>query len=266
MLIFRSRLGRGLSAAEIARGPGLLDVGWITHCPSVADMGAAGDAATSPRRVRLGRRRYRSGYDAPVIIDPKTAITGLILAGGRGTRMGGVDKGLQPYHGLPLAQHALNRLTPQVRSVMINANRNVQDYAAMGVPVWGDDLPDFPGPLAGMLAGLEHCSTPYLVTVPCDSPHFPADLVARLAAGLAENDDDMATAYTREGDKLFPQPVFCLMKVSLRERLRAFILNGERKTGAWPRSQRNAQVCFEDDAAFININTVDELAAKLPPR
>ncbi len=200
-----------------------------------------------------------------MIIDPKTDITGLILAGGRGTRMGGVDKGLQSYLGLPLAQHALNRLKPQVRSVMINANRNLAAYEAMGVPVWADDLPDFPGPLAGMLAGLTQCSTPYLVTVPCDSPHFPSDLVARLAAGLADGEHDMATAYTREGDRRIPQPVFCLMKVSLRERLRAFILNGERKTGAWPRTQRNAQVCFADDAAFININSVDELAAK-PPR
>lgn len=205
-------------------------------------------------------------YDVAVTIDPKTEITGLVLAGGRGTRMGGIDKGLQPYQGLPLARHALNRLAPQVRGVMINANRNLPLYAAMGVPVWPDELPDFPGPLAGMLAGMQHCPTPYLATVPCDSPLFPLDLVARLCAGLTQQDADMATAYTREGDKLYPQPVFCLMKVSLLERLRAFIISGERKTGAWPRSQFNAQVNFDDETAFTNINTLDELELKPPSR
>jgi molybdopterin-guanine dinucleotide biosynthesis protein A len=173
--------------------------------------------------------------------------------------MGGVDKGLQSYQGVPLVRHALDRLTPQTRGVMINANRNLHVYEAMGVPVWIDDLPDFPGPLAGMLAGLAHCQTPYMVTVPCDTPHFPLDLVARLATGLAQGDYDMATAYTREADRTFPQPVFCLMKISLLEHLRAFILSGERKTGAWPRTQRNAQVIFEDAAAFANINTLEEL-------
>lgn len=200
------------------------------------------------------------------MIDPHTDITGLVLAGGRATRMGGVDKGLQSYEGLALARHALNRLTPQVASVMINANRNRVEYEALGVPVWPDDLPDFPGPLAGMLAGLRHCRTPYLATVPCDSPQFPMDLVARLAAGLALDNAEMATAYTREGDKLFPQPVFCLMKVSLLDRLRAFLHSGERKTGAWPRSQQNAQVIFEDQSAFMNINTLDELEPSHPPR
>jgi molybdopterin-guanine dinucleotide biosynthesis protein A len=201
-----------------------------------------------------------------VTIDPKTEVTGLVLAGGRGTRLGGIDKGLQLYQGLPLARHALNRLAPQVAGVMINANRNLTAYAAMGVPVWPDELPDFPGPLAGMMAGLQHCPTPYLATVPCDTPHFPLDLVARLAAGLGQHDTDMATAYTRTSEKLFPQPVFCLMKVSLLDRLRAFILGGERKTGAWPRSQLNAQVTFEEEAAFTNINTLDELEVKQPPR
>jgi molybdopterin-guanine dinucleotide biosynthesis protein A len=205
-------------------------------------------------------------YDVTVNIDPKTDITGLILAGGRGSRMGGVDKGLQPYQGLPLVRHALNRLAPQVHSLMINANRNLMEYAAMGVPVWPDELPDFPGPLAGMVAGLRHCPTPYLATVPCDTPLFPLDLVARLAAGLVQNAADMATAYTRAGDQLFPQPVFCLMKVSLLDRLREFILSGERKTGAWARSQHNAPVSFEEEAAFMNINTLAELESKPSPR
>ncbi|TMH09190.1 MAG: molybdenum cofactor guanylyltransferase, partial [Betaproteobacteria bacterium] len=97
----------------------------------------------------------------------KNDITGLILAGGRGSRMGGVDKGLQNHHGMPLALHALLRLQPQVGAMLINANRNLGAYESMGAPVWPDALPDYPGPLAGMLAGLERCTTPYLVTVPC---------------------------------------------------------------------------------------------------
>lgn len=186
-------------------------------------------------------------------------ITGLILAGGRGSRMGGVDKGLQSYLGAPLARHALDRLAPQVGKTMINANRNLAVYRSMGVSVWPDDVQDYPGPLAGMLAGLSHCETPYLATAPCDTPNFPLDLVERLARGLVQIDGDMATAYTREADGLFAQPVFCLMKISLQNSLRAFVLSGQRKTGLWAEAQRNARVVFEDDAAFGNINTLIEL-------
>ena len=118
---------------------------------------------------------------------PKNDITGLVLAGGRGSRMGGVDKGLQRYGDRALAQHALTRLLPQVGQAMINANRNLDVYRSMGVPVWPDEMPDYPGPLAGMLSGLAHCETSYLVTVPCDAPNYPLDLVSRLAHGLSEN-------------------------------------------------------------------------------
>jgi molybdopterin-guanine dinucleotide biosynthesis protein A len=194
------------------------------------------------------------------MINQRNEITGLVLAGGRGTRMGGIDKGLQPHLGVPLAQHALQRLRPQVAALMINANRNLSAYQAMGVPVWQDELPDFPGPLAGMLAGLEHCRTPYLVTVPCDSPNFPGDLVARLAEGLASSDGDLATAYTREGGEPRAQPVFCLMKASLRDSLRAFVESGQRKTGLFAIQHRGAKVIFDDAAAFANANTLRELA------
>jgi molybdopterin-guanine dinucleotide biosynthesis protein A len=186
-------------------------------------------------------------------------ITGLVLAGGRGSRMGGVDKGLQDYLGRPLAQHALKRLAPQVGGIMINANRNLSAYRSMGAPVWPDELLDYPGPLAGMLAGLAHCETPYLATVPCDTPNFPLDLVEQLARGLEDIDADMATAYTREGEKLFAQPVFCLMKTSLQDSLNSFVNSGQRKTGLWAREHRNAQVVFEDDAGFVNVNTLIEL-------
>ncbi len=179
--------------------------------------------------------------------------------------MGGVDKGLQDYRGLPLAQHALFRLAPQVGKIMMNANRNLPTYRAMEIPVWPDEIEDFPGPLAGMLAGLTHCETPYLVTVPCDTPNFPLDLVERLASGLEEEGAEMAVACTRGTDKLLTQPVFCLMKVSLRERLRAFVARGERKTGLWGHESRAARVAFEDEAAFFNINTLSELEQSQRP-
>src|SRR3954468_21527678 len=140
-------------------------------------------------------------------------VTGLILAGGRGSRMGGVDKGLQNFLGMPLALHTLMRLQPQVSEVLVNANRNLAAYEALGVPVWPDALPDFAGPLAGFLTGLEHCETPWLVTVPCDTPLFPLDLVARLAQAAVEADADIAMASAPEQDgQLRAQPVFCLVK------------------------------------------------------
>ena len=202
-----------------------------------------------------------------LMIIHRQEITGLILAGGRGTRMGGVDKGLQTHLGIPLALHALERLRPQVGALMLNANRNLGAYRAMHVPVWPDELAEFPGPLAGMLAGLEHCGTPYMATAPCDTPNFPADLVARLAEGLMETGGDLATAYTREDDALRAQPVFCLMKTSLRGSLREFIVGGERKTGLFAARHRGAKVIFEDAAAFANANTQSELAAlQINPR
>jgi molybdopterin-guanine dinucleotide biosynthesis protein A len=190
----------------------------------------------------------------------RNEITGLILAGGRGTRMGGVDKGLQTHLGVPLALHALERLRPQVAALMINANRNLSTYQAMGVPVWPDELPDYPGPLAGMLAGLAHCETPYLVTVPCDTPNFPSDLVERLAQGLVNAAADLATVYTREAGEPRAQPVFCLMKGALRDSLLAFIRSGERKTGLFAAQNHGAKVIFDDAAAFANANTPSELA------
>jgi molybdopterin-guanine dinucleotide biosynthesis protein A len=186
-------------------------------------------------------------------------ITGLILCGGRGTRMGGVDKGLQIHQGMPLAVHALMRLQGQVGPVLINANRNLAAYESMGVPVWPDALPDFPGPLAGWLAGLEHCETPYLMTLPCDTPGFPLDLVARLAQGLAADEAEMAMVATVEDGRLQKQPVFCLMKSSLLESLVAALHSGERKITAWTAQHRCAVVTFDDAAAFFNANTLADL-------
>ena len=186
-------------------------------------------------------------------------ITGLVLAGGRGSRMGGVDKGLQNHLGMPLALHALMRLQPQVGALMVNANRNLAAYDSMGVPVWPDSLPDFPGPLGGLLAGLEHCETPYLVTVPCDTPNFPHDLVARLGQALLQADADVAMAATLEDGEMRAQPVFTLLRASLLESLVAYLHSGDRKIAGWTRQHRCVELPFEDSAAFFNANTLAEL-------
>jgi molybdenum cofactor guanylyltransferase len=190
-------------------------------------------------------------------------ITGLVLAGGRGSRMGGVDKGLQNHRGIPLALHALLRLQPQVGQLMVNANRNLGAYEAFGAPVWPDALPDYPGPLAGLLAGLERCETPWLVSVPCDTPDFPADLVARLAAGLEAEGAEIAVAATREDqgadERLRLQPVFALVGAGLLDSLVAFLQAGERKIDRWMTRHRVAIVPFADASAFFNVNTPDEL-------
>ena len=191
------------------------------------------------------------------------AITGLILAGGRGSRMGGVDKGLQNHQGMSLAMHALLRLGGQVGSLMINANRNLGAYESMGVPVWPDTLADYAGPLAGFLTGLEHCETPYLDTVPGDSPNFPDDLVQRLAQALSAEDAEiaMAASYEMQGDesRLQVQPVFCLMKSELIESLVRFTQSGQRKIDKWTALHRCVLVPFDDGQAFANANTLEEL-------
>ena len=189
----------------------------------------------------------------------RAEITGLVLAGGRGARMGGVDKGLQNHLGTPLALHALLRLGPQVGEVMINANRNLGAYESMGVPVWPDTLPDYAGPLAGFLTGLERCETPYMVTVPCDSPRFPLDLVERLADGLDSQQAEIALAATREGEATRVHPVFCLMTTSLLESLVRFTQGGQRKIDRWTAQHRCVEVVFDDAAAFANANTASEL-------
>ena len=186
-------------------------------------------------------------------------ITGLVLAGGRGSRMGGVDKGLQNHRGVPLALHALFRLQPQVGHVMINANRNLGAYESMGVPVWPDVQSDFPGPLAGVLVGLERCETNYLVTVPCDTPNFPLDLVDRLAQALVAEQADIAMAATRENGEVMPQPVFCMMRSTLMESLVHFVTAGQRKIDRWTAQHATRLVEFADAAAFANANTSEEL-------
>ena len=197
-------------------------------------------------------------------------ITGLVLAGGRGSRMGGVDKGLQNFNGSPLALHALLRLGMQVGEVMVNANRNLAAYESFGTPVWPDADSSYAGPLAGFLTGLERCETPYLMTVPCDTPLFPLDLAERLSQALADDDAEIAMVSALEADDaghiaLRPQPVFCLMRTTLLESLTRFVGQGGRKIDAWTAQHRTVQVPFDltGDAAdaFANANTLAELQA-----
>jgi molybdopterin-guanine dinucleotide biosynthesis protein A len=194
------------------------------------------------------------------------AITGVILAGGRGSRMGGIDKGLQNFNGVPLALHTLMRLSPQVGEVMINANRNLAAYEAFGVPVWPDStsLGEFAGPLAGFLTGLERCETPCLLTVPCDTPLFPEDLVERLAEAYVRDGADLAVAAAPgEDGQLRPQPVFCLMGTHMLESLLRFTHGGGRKIGDWTARHKTTLVPFDrpGDSAngFVNANTLAEL-------
>jgi molybdopterin molybdotransferase len=190
----------------------------------------------------------------------KNDITGLVLAGGRGTRMGTVDKGLQPFRGTTMVFNVLERLLPQVGAVAINANQNQDSYRALSVPVWSDETPGFAGPLAGLEAGMRHCTTPYLLTAPCDSPFLPPDLAARLAAGLVEQGADIAYAVTQEpGKRRQPHPVFCLVRVDTLPGLSRYLAEGGRKVDGWFAELKAAEVLFEDDSAFRNINTLDEL-------
>lgn len=189
-------------------------------------------------------------------------VTGIVLAGGQGSRMGGVDKGLQPFRGRPMVAHAIERFAPQVDELLINANRNVEEYARFGHRVIADEIAGFAGPLAGFERGLAHASGELVATVPCDSPFLPADLVARLRAALQEAQADLAVAKT--GDQA--HPVFCLMRRSVHASLGAFLASGQRKIDRWYAALRVCEVPFDDEAeAFLNINTRAELA-QLEPR
>ena len=189
---------------------------------------------------------------------PRHQITGIVLAGGLGRRMGGVDKGLQLLRGQPLAGIALERLSPQVATCVVSANRHRDAYEALGTPVLADSVPGHPGPLAGLLAGLRHCATEWLLAVPCDAPRFPTDLVQRL--GAAAEPAGIAMAATRREDgSIQHQPVFCLLRRSLAPGLAAFVAEGGASPWAWASREGVAVVLFDDAEAFANANTLDEL-------
>ncbi|MPS49815.1 molybdenum cofactor guanylyltransferase MobA [Methylobacillus sp.] len=184
------------------------------------------------------------------------SITGIVLAGGKGTRMGGANKGLLEFHGRPMVAHVLHRLAPQVDELLINANREIERYRQMGYPVIQDEISGFAGPLAGLHAGMQHAQHPYILTVPCDSPLLPSNLAKRLINALIERDADIAIAKT--GTQA--HPVFSLCRKALLPKLELFLERGERKMTEWIAELDSIEVSFTDQApAFTNINTPEEL-------
>ena len=190
---------------------------------------------------------------------PREAVTGILLAGGLGRRMSadgqGLDKGLQPLRGRPMAAHVIDRLAPQVGTLAINANRNLDAWRAFGLPVFEDRVGGFAGPLAGLHAAMRFAVTPWVVTAPCDSPFLPTDLVARLAHAAIASDARIAVA--RTGTQ--PQPVFALVACSLHDDLDRFLASGRRRIDAWYAPLGAIEVPFDDETAFLNVNTADEL-------
>jgi molybdopterin-guanine dinucleotide biosynthesis protein A len=187
----------------------------------------------------------------------KNQITALILAGGRGSRMGDVDKGLQAFRGQPMVAHVIERIAPQVAHIVINANRNRDAYTAFGYPVVADDIAGFAGPLAGLHVGMQHVTTPLIATAPCDSPFLPVDLIARLLDAMQRHNADLSVANT--GDQA--HPVFCLTHTRLAAHLHDFLSSGQRKIDKWYASLSVVEVAFADESAFANINTPEELRA-----
>lgn len=194
---------------------------------------------------------------SPLYNSSQESITGVILAGGLGTRMGGVDKGLQLHHGKALVSHVAERLAPQVGRLLINANRNESAYAAFGYPLVADHITGFAGPLAGLHAALGAADTPLVVTAPCDSPGLPLDLVGRLHHALLAGQANLAIV--RAADRL--HPVFCLCHRSLQPQLAAYLENGGRRVAAWCAAMGAIEVDFSDQcAAFGNFNSLDDLS------
>jgi molybdopterin-guanine dinucleotide biosynthesis protein A len=182
------------------------------------------------------------------------SVTGIVLAGGLGRRMGGVDKGLQPFRGRPMVQWAIERLAPQVSELLINANQNAAEYARFGHRVVADELGGFAGPLAGLHAGMKAAHHDLVVTVPCDSPFLPHDLVSRLHRSLGAS----ALAVAKTGAQ--PHPVFSLVRRAVLAHLEAFLAGGGRKIDAWYATLEVVEVAFDDEEdAFRNINTPEEL-------
>ena len=186
----------------------------------------------------------------------KQHISAVVLAGGRGLRMGGADKGLQLFDGRPLIVHVLDRLQPQVASILINANRNLDCYAKFGHPVHADLIADFPGPLAGLQLAMSISATDLVLSVPCDTPQLPTDLAARLHAALVATNARVAVA--RSADRL--HPVFCLAYRDCLTHLNRFLAAGGRRMDSWYEALPSTQVDFSDQQhAFHNLNTSDEL-------
>jgi len=181
-------------------------------------------------------------------------ITAVILAGGQGTRLSGLDKGLVKLNNKPLVQHLIERIQPQVSRIMISANRNTESYKKFGLPVFKDSVNDFAGPLAGILKALQESQTEWILSVPADSPFIPTNIVSR----LSENIKDNKVVIPDDGKYL--HPTFALIHKSLTSSLEGFLQQGERKARVWMQQQKHTIVDFSDQAeAFMNINTQEEL-------
>jgi molybdopterin-guanine dinucleotide biosynthesis protein A len=188
----------------------------------------------------------------PLSDDERALITAVILAGGEGRRMGGEDKGLIEISGRRMVEHVLARIVPQVGRVIINANRNRTSYARLGHSVFSDELNDFQGPLAGVATALAQIDTPFLLTLPCDSPAPPEDLAARLYRALETQQADIAVAH--DGQRL--HPVFALLRRELLPSLRDYLAAGDRKIDLWFERHHSIAVDFADEAeAFLNVNS-----------
>ncbi|OOF45061.1 molybdenum cofactor guanylyltransferase MobA [Rodentibacter trehalosifermentans] len=183
-------------------------------------------------------------------------ISAVILAGGKARRMGGRDKGLQLWQGKPLIQQVIERVQPQISTMAINANRNISDYAKLGLPVFADELPDFQGPLSGMLTALEQAKTDFVLFTPCDSPFFPHNLLEKLKNTI-END---RTLLAYACDETRSHPTFCLMSVQLKAKLRQYLASGERRLLQFMRENGGKSVIFNStEGQFVNFNTLDDL-------
>jgi molybdenum cofactor guanylyltransferase len=184
------------------------------------------------------------------------SITGIVLAGGLARRMGGIDKGLIQLAGKPMVSHVLERLKPQVDEILINANREIEHYAAYGYSIVSDEIEGYAGPLAGLHRGMSAASQPFVMTVPCDSPFLPTDLAERLMTGLLDNEAEIAVAKTG----IQAHPVFCLCRKNLKPHLEAFLHAGGRKIDTWYGTLNVVEIAFDDKPeAFVNINTIEEL-------
>ncbi len=183
-------------------------------------------------------------------------ISAVILAGGKARRMNGADKGLQLLQNKPLISHVIERLQPQVVDISINANRHHTEYAQWGFPVFSDELPDFQGPLSGMLTALEKAKTDFVLFVPCDSPYFPQNLLEKLKSAVKNDRTLMAYAKDKERE----HPTFCLMSVQLKEKLRAYLNEGERRLLQFMNKNGAVAVQFdEQEGRFVNFNTLEDL-------
>jgi len=184
------------------------------------------------------------------------SITGIILAGGLARRMGGADKGLIPFLDKPMIAHVIDQLKPQVKHILINANREIETYESLGLLVIQDQIAGFAGPLAGLHIGMKHAKTDFVLSVPCDSPLLPNNLAIQLMNALQENNSDIVIAKTGQQT----HPVFCLCRTDLVLDLEKFLNNGGRKVEEWQKKHDITTVDFENQSiAFSNINTIDEL-------